>query len=258
MKSATIALLLAHCALSTASLPVKLETRVKLNSRIANIHVSATEAVQGLITFTYGSCSETTEHTAHHVVTRSKSAVDRLVWVMPSDTSSGGCLSAWDLGGKLVGRSDPQVLNSHSRKRSFSSKLARRGPNSIAMTNATGIDAWGPWFDGVELLESKNLSTVDVRNAKSKHIGIVGAGMSGLMTFLALTQAGMTNVELIEAGQRLGGRVHTVYLSGGPFDYSYQVRQGHSHDLALLPQRLTSHRKWVQCAFRIHTNPHRM
>lgn len=224
MKPALLTLLLAHSALSLPSLPVRLETRVKLDSRIANIHVGFADAVQGLISFTYGSCSETTEHNAHHVIARSKPGVDRLVWVMPSDTSSGGCISAW-AGGSLVGRSEPQVFNSHSRKRSFASKIARRGTNSIAMTNATGIDAWGPWFDGVELLESKNLSTVDVRNAKSKHIGIVGAGMSGLMTFLALTQAGMTNVELIEAGQRLGGRVHTVYLSGGPFDYSYQVRQ---------------------------------
>lgn len=32
----------------------------------------------------------------------------------------------------------------------------------------------------------------------------------------------MTNLHLIEAANRLGGRVRTVYFSGGPFDYSYQ------------------------------------
>lgn len=90
------------------------------------------------------------------------------------------------------------------------------------MNNETGIDTWGPWFDGVELLQSKNLSAVDVESAKSKEIAIVGAGMSGLMTYLVLHQAGMTNVSILEASQRLGGRVHTAYLSGGPFDYSYQ------------------------------------
>jgi hypothetical protein len=90
------------------------------------------------------------------------------------------------------------------------------------MTNDTGIDPWGPWFDGVELLRGKNMSAVDVAKAKSKDIAIVGAGMSGLMTYLCLTQAGLTNVKIIEAGERLGGRVHTEYLSGGPFDYSYQ------------------------------------
>jgi monoamine oxidase len=90
------------------------------------------------------------------------------------------------------------------------------------MTNATGIDAWGPWFDGVELLKGANLSSVEVKEAKSKNVAIVGAGMSGLMTYLCLAQAGLTNVQIIEAGERLGGRVHTEYLTGGPFDYSYQ------------------------------------
>ncbi|KAL9584589.1 MAG: hypothetical protein Q9212_002023 [Teloschistes hypoglaucus] len=34
--------------------------------------------------------------------------------------------------------------------------------------------------------------------------------------------SGFTNLELIEAGERLGGRVHTAYLEGGPSDYQYQ------------------------------------
>lgn len=90
------------------------------------------------------------------------------------------------------------------------------------MTNASGIDPLGPWFDGVELLSQKEPSVVDVDAAKSKEIAIVGAGMSGLMTYLVLSQAGFTNISILEAGQRLGGRLHTAYLSGGPFDYSYQ------------------------------------
>lgn len=80
----------------------------------------------------------------------------------------------------------------------------------------------GPWFEGVHALQDNQLGAVDVKEAKSKNIAIVGAGMAGLMSYLVLTQAGMTNVTIIEAGQRLGGRVHTEYLSGGPFDYSYQ------------------------------------
>lgn len=90
------------------------------------------------------------------------------------------------------------------------------------MDNDTGIDTLGAWFEGVNLLKDKEPAAVDVDAAKSKHVAIVGAGMSGLMSFLVLTQAGMTNISIIEAGQRLGGRVHTEYLSGGPFDYSYQ------------------------------------
>ena len=94
--------------------------------------------------------------------------------------------------------------------------------DSIPMTNVSGIDAQGPWFDGVEMLSQREPRPVDVAAAKSKEIAIVGAGMSGLMSYLVLHQAGMKNLSIIEAGYRLGGRVHTAYLSGGPFDYSYQ------------------------------------
>ncbi len=91
------------------------------------------------------------------------------------------------------------------------------------MGASNGIDTLGPWFEGVTLLKDKEPSAVDVKAAKEKEIAIVGAGMSGLMSYLVLTQAGMKNIKILEAGQRLGGRVHTEYLSGGPFDYSYQV-----------------------------------
>ncbi|KLU88180.1 hypothetical protein MAPG_07167 [Magnaporthiopsis poae ATCC 64411] len=42
------------------------------------------------------------------------------------------------------------------------------------------------------------------------------------MAHLVLSQAGFRNLSLLEASGRLGGRVHTTYLSGGPWDYSYQ------------------------------------
>lgn len=90
------------------------------------------------------------------------------------------------------------------------------------MTQANGFDTWGPWFEGVNLLQGKDFGVIDVEAAKSKDVAIVGAGMSGLMAWLVLHQAGMTNLSIIEAANRLGGRVHTEYLSGGPFDYSYQ------------------------------------
>jgi monoamine oxidase len=90
------------------------------------------------------------------------------------------------------------------------------------MTEKTGVDVLGPWFNGVALLKDKQPSLVDVAAAKAKSVAIVGAGMSGLMTYLILAQAGLTNISIIEATQRLGGRVRTEYLSGGPFDYSYQ------------------------------------
>lgn len=238
------ALALSHVA-SSASIspyPVRLETRSKLNSRAANIHVSFDKVVDDVISFTYGSCSDLTQLDSHHIISRHapSGSTDRLVWLIPEDAFSGGCLSAWSTSGSLLGRSEPQHLaTQRSQKRQFEeihkrSYLKKRDTdsNAIPMTNASGIDAWGPWFDGVELLQSKNLSAVDVSAAKSKKIGIVGAGMSGLMTFLSLRQAGFENLEIIEAGERLGGRVHTVYLTGGPFDYSYQ---GWSYIYSFIP-----------------------
>lgn len=229
------ALALGHAAssASVSSHPVRLETRSQLNTRAANIHVSFDKAVDDILSFTYGSCLDQSPLDSHHIVSRhspSGGATDRLVWIIPEDAFSGGCLSAWSSQGTLLGRSEPQQLASQrSRKRGVEdihkrSLLNKRDTdsNAIPMTNASGIDAWGPWFDGVELLQSKNLSAVDVSAAKAKKIGIVGAGMAGLMTFLSLRQAGFENLEIIEAGERLGGRVHTVYLTGGPFNYSYQ------------------------------------
>ena len=90
------------------------------------------------------------------------------------------------------------------------------------MTNGTGIDTWGEWFDGVNLLKDNQPGPVDVAAAKSKSVAIVGAGMAGLMTYLVLAQAGLSNISIIESTHRLGGRIRTEYLTGGPFDYSYQ------------------------------------
>ncbi|KAG8158336.1 hypothetical protein KVR01_012097 [Diaporthe batatas] len=219
---------------SISPYPVRLETRTNLNSRAANVHVSFDKRVEGTVGFTYGSCLDQRQTNSHQVIARhTPSGVShRLVWVIPENAVSGGCISAWDSTGTLVGRSEAQQLASQrSRKRGLEdfhrrSAMKKRGgdggSSAIPMDKTTGIDPWGPWFDGVELLESKNHSYVDVEEAKSKHIAIVGAGMSGLMTFLSLRQAGFQNLEIIEAGERLGGRVHTTYLSGGPFDYSYQ------------------------------------
>lgn len=210
--------LLATQAFSVAfasTLPVKLETRSEIRSRLANIHVSFDIPFDDPVTYTYGSCESGHPQDSHHVIGRSTHSEDlRLVWVQPKGSVPHGCISAWDSQDSLIGRSQPQYLQRRD--------LKKRAPYSIQMTNETGIDTLGPWFNGVELLESKNLSAIDVEVAKSKEIAIVGAGMAGLMTYLVLHQAGFENINLIEASQRLGGRVHTAYLSGGPFDYSYQ------------------------------------
>ncbi|OTB15163.1 hypothetical protein K445DRAFT_124185 [Daldinia sp. EC12] len=235
---------------SASRLPLKLETRSGLNSGLANVHITFNDLVDGVITYSYGRCDETGPNEAHHTLGRSSGTKEsRLVWVLPNDARFDGCISAWDQGGQLVGRSEPQRL---SRR-----KLKRRGTNSIEMTNATGIDAWGPWFDGVELLKNKEISAVDVEKAKSKDVAIVGAGMSGLMTYLVLHQAGFKNLNIVEASQRLGGRVHTEYLSGGPFDYSYQemgpMRFPESIEYSNVTYNITDHQMVFQLAREMNT-----
>lgn len=91
------------------------------------------------------------------------------------------------------------------------------------MTEANGIDAQGPWFDGVAFLAGRNVSGIYAAAAKGRRVAIVGAGgMAGLMAHLVLPQAGFQNLPLVEASGRLSGRVHTTYLSGGLWDYSYR------------------------------------
>ncbi|KAI6280396.1 hypothetical protein MCOR28_004295 [Pyricularia oryzae] len=216
MKAVLVTALFGQLARSSPRpvLPVDIDTKAALNSRLANVYLStrsAESAPAGALTYTYGECTSESHQDAHHVIATASgptsSGESRLAWSIPEDAKSGGCISAWDSAGRLVGRSGPQTMHpSRSRK-------AKRG---IVMSQTDGFDTLGPWFDGVAHLEAKNLSVVDAEAAKASKVGIVGAGMSGLMTYLVLTQAGMKNLEIIEASSRLGGRVHTAYLSGGP------------------------------------------
>lgn len=213
---ASILILFASLLAATAAsqqLPVKLEVKVKASSRLSNIHISSAENVAGPLTVTFGRCDAISHENAYHTVAKvhsQLSGASRLVWVLPEDATPEGCLSAWGGNGVLRGRSE-RLTWAHIKKRM-----------AIPMTNASGIDVRGPWFEGVTLLKDKQPSLVDVAAAKPKSVAIVGAGMSGLMTYLVLSQAGLTNISIIESTNRLGGRIRTEYLSGGPFDYSYQ------------------------------------
>ncbi|KAL2756694.1 hypothetical protein ACRALDRAFT_2101735 [Sodiomyces alcalophilus JCM 7366] len=205
-----------------SDLPVKLETRSQTRSRLANIHVKLERQVDGPLSFAYGPCSSNELRDIHHTVVVSEvEDGQRLVWLIPEDADSDGCLTAWASDGTLMGRSEPQLLQ-HRSRRMRRKRDDGQGPESIKMNNESGIDPYGTWFEGVKFLENKQPKPVHVEQAKAKEIAIVGAGMSGLMSWLVLHQAGMSNLSLIEGSERLGGRVRTEYLSGGPFDYSYQ------------------------------------
>jgi len=84
-------------------------------------------------------------------------------------------------------------------------------------------DAEGPWFDGVQYLKQKEPDAAFVSQAKSKTIGILGGGMSGLMTAYLLDSAGLHDYTILEASSRIGGRVHTTYLNASkPDENQYQ------------------------------------
>lgn len=200
------ALLLPCVIAASASLPVHLHLKREVDSGLANVHVAYDKPMHSEVTFTYGPCRAQTPGETHHLVGRSKSCDhDRLLWKVPEYAPSGYYLSAWE-GQTLVGRS-ASVSIAPSPKTTRRRLRKRQEDFSIAMDNSSGIDAEGPWFDGVTLLKDKEISVVNVREAKSKEVAIVGAGMAGLMTWLALNESGMTNLSLIEAAQRLGGRV---------------------------------------------------
>jgi len=102
------------------SLPLQIETRSPVTSRVANLHLSLDRLIEGDITFTYGPCSRSTQGDAHHVVARADGASShskRLVWIVPDNANSGGCISGWDSEGLLVGRSDPQLLHKRHQRR---------------------------------------------------------------------------------------------------------------------------------------------
>ncbi|KAF8536514.1 L-amino-acid oxidase [Trichophaea hybrida] len=201
--------LLVICTLTTAA-TVHLSTR-NLNSRLANIHLRSTSALR-IDKVTYGSCAD--RPTVHHVVQQDidTTTASRIVWVIPVDAPASGCLSAWKRS-EVLGRSGVLQLQQALKKRQLV---------GIKMDNSTGIDTTGPWFDGVENLKVNPVSTVDEATAKAKKIGIVGGGPAGMMIAILLQSLGFWNWEILESSKRLGGRIRTVYLEGGPDDYQYQ------------------------------------
>jgi len=214
---------LAPCILASG-LPTKLEIRRAVDSSLANIHISySSPPTDCQIAFTYGSCDSRRPGDAHHVVSRVGDCNhDRLLWKIPELAPSGQCLSAWDSRQNLIGRSS--AVDITPNRKTMQRRLRKRQADvSIAMDNSSHIDAEGPWFDGVVALQNKEISALDSQEAKAKEIAVVGAGMAGLMTWICLDEAGMTNISLIEAAQRLGGRVHTAYF-GDPEDRQYQDR----------------------------------
>lgn len=177
-------------ALSTSIVPrhesVSFRSPIQVESRgMANIHITYNLPIDGPLSLHYGSCESPmslSKELHHHQVGETTvgdhplakrnsqwkgSRPERFVWLVPENTFDGGCLYAYS-GERLVGRSESVSI------------VERRVKRSIVLGDIG--DAEGPWFDGVEYLKAKEPESVFVSQAKSKSIGILGGGMSGLMS----------------------------------------------------------------------------
>ena len=151
-----------------------------------NINVTFQESVDGELSLYYGkSCSMLSAEEGHHRIGAThvgrhelaKRHVNwknrrptRFVWLPPKNAPDGGCLHAFS-DGRLLGTSEPV---------SIVRRKMRRG------TFADVADPQGPWFDGVEYLKKKEPDEIFVSQTKDKTVGIIGGGLSGLMTAVSL------------------------------------------------------------------------
>ncbi|KAF2014203.1 L-amino-acid oxidase [Aaosphaeria arxii CBS 175.79] len=251
MKSPGVALpLIATLALFAEAKPLH-QPSITFNSfeelrpgSAQNIHVEYFGDVDGELTITYGSCDHTAPSIAlakqfvgvthvgsHPLATRHEShekrRPKRFVWLTPAEMS-GGCLHAF-LDGELIGRSE---------KLNVSKRLTRRHEKK-SFVDVAGTDSL--WFDGVAYLQQKQPDEAFVASAKSKSFGILGGGISGLMTSLLLDSVGIHNWKIIESSERVGGRIRTVYLNGtspeegqyhelGPMRYPYEITDSETNE----------------------------
>lgn len=188
-----------------------------------NVHIDYLAPHDGELSIVYGDCTIRTLNDAHHVLGRThvgnhelakrhlewnEQRPNRFVWLVPESMSSGGCLHAFS-NDELLGKSQPVTVGRRNNRRHLAASEV--------------MDAMGPWFDGVTYLKEKEPESVFVSQAKSKRVGILGGGMSGLMTAHILDSVGFHDWQIIEASSRIGGRVHTSYLNGTkPDQYQYQ------------------------------------
>lgn len=192
-----------------------------------NVVVEYAGSVDGELTITYGPCDGDispaagqrigSTHVGAHPLAARHAEHDaqrptKFVWLTPADAAP-GCLRAF-VDGELVGQSDELVV---------ARRMARRAEKKKSFVEVAGEDS--QWFDGVAYLQQKQPDEAFVASAKSKSFGILGAGISGLMSSLLLDSVGIHNWTILESSDRLGGRIKTVYLNGTSPD------EGQYHEL---------------------------
>lgn len=170
-----------------------------------NVHVEYHNPHDGELSIVYGTCDMQDAESAHHILGKThvgdhhlakrhiqweEQRPTRFVWLAPEDIISGGCLHAYS-GNALLGRSAPISVGRRNDRRWLAASEI--------------MDAMGPWFDGVEYLKEKEPEDVFVAQTKSKSIGILGGGMSGLMTAVSSSSKhSLSPTKMSTAHSRLG------------------------------------------------------
>lgn len=189
-RGLSVAAALVQATVGTSIVPrhesIRFQENIAIESNgMANIHITYAVPLSGAFSLHYGDCSPSVpaaKESHHHQIGETAvgnhpfakrhsewegSRPEKFVWLVPENAMDGGCLFAYS-GEELVGKSESV---------SVMKRQSRRG-----ITLADVADAEGPWFDGVEYLKEKDPDAVFVAAAKTKTIGILGGGMSGLMS----------------------------------------------------------------------------
>lgn len=154
-----------------------------------NINVDYFGDVDGEFTITYGSCDHAAASIAsakqligrthiggHPLAKRHGEHKNRrpskFVWLTPTEMA-GGCLYAF-LDGEQIGKSEELIVTK---------RLPRRNEKR-SFAEVAGVDS--NWFDDIAYLRKKQPDEAFVASTKSKSFGILGGGISGLMSSVCI------------------------------------------------------------------------
>jgi hypothetical protein len=145
---------------------IQISVKDATDSQAVNVYLDYPRTTLRDHVFVYSNCNALNLTDAHHTIAHIPGGEfggdhTRLVWVVPEDATNNGCISAWEQNTVLIGQSQPLALGEIL-------KITLFKRDRIMMTNESGIDAEGPWFNGVDTLKSKEIGVVDVKAAKSK------------------------------------------------------------------------------------------
>lgn len=227
---ATAALALCH---ARPSVVVRIQSTPQRGS-LVNIHLDWETLTldAATLTATYGSC-DPKQSSSTPPFARFDGKPERVVWAVEAEAESGGCVSI-HCGQHLLGQSEPLTLASPPHK--------RRSPPLLG-----DFDSLGAWFDGVEMIKERTQREGGVvASGTNKSIAIVGAGVSGLAAGIMLDSVGVRNWHIIEASNRVGGRLRTKYVGGtqewaemGPMRLPHTVTYDDGETLEYTDHQLT-------------------